>query len=1369
MRKLFRLGIFNQLGIPLLLLILTVIILTSIKPKFFLIGWDNFSTSLNPFTNLERTLTATWRAYRGFGVASDSEVTDIFRQIFFALNSLIFPKQLLEQLYLLGSLAIGVISVYFLTKLIFQKVKIANKKLLIEISSTTAALFYLFNLYTLGTFYLPITIYVTRYAFIPAFLFLYLKLLYQKQINKKAVLKFILVALLGVASFLTATVLITLLLILILILFSHKKQLKKGFFLLLLFLGLNAFWLLPFSNYIKEKSTIIPLASTFIGVNEIQLNEAPVHFSWDRLITLVPEFFYTSFTPINSGQEFPLHPLVDNYLNFSFEKIILLIMPLLALFGGLVVIIRRKSSSLLWLPLLFFVSLFLLRKEYPPLGFIYAWLGNNLPFFKIIFRFGGAKFYPLLALSSSLLATLFLLEVFSWSSKKLSKPSASKLFLIIVSILFLFHIFTFRAFFTGKFISPQMYTNIPQAYFTLAETINLEKESTRVLHLPLEKTSYWKSYSWGYVGSTFLTFMLNKPLIDRTFEPASLENDQFHQALLNLTQNSQTLTLPYLHQRAFAFLRLFQRGNVRYIIFDKTVGKAVISRGVTYWGEYPTHDTEALLDYLEKIGQIKRIQTHRVNIFDYYSKHPSKVALPKELFKQLEKDPYQEIILYSLLDTKPMASSDNKATLIDDKQTILLSSALFSQDQTLVQDQNLSGIIYPLATPQIPLEKKDKNFTFSLGELDSGPYQISYQNSSDKTQYLVDIYGNISDCSLSLDYYARLLPQIGDWQPRLVFLGRLEIPRESINQYLNGQQATDDFLSDWHVLPKRETSQLRLAIDKTILPIATNLSEKPEYLGTVLIENEEFTTHLLVPDSSIPVSLEKFNYTDDPNCIQDKEGGYQQSLEKDSQKLRLTTAGGTSCIIQPLREMLEAQSSHAEIAISFSGETKLINELPSSQILKSSYQKKVRQVIDSLPLANSSHLCLIDSAGRCLNNHQSSRLTQEENTIIVPSQEPLLNQDIQLLLRLPFQGNYQSSLSISKIEIQGFSTIADKTFVLTPKSYSEEITFDANSGRLSFSPVLSPFSYFHNPQLDSLPFYNQSCLNQDQYRVTKQLGDQMLLYQENCYHGVYLPLPFQSDNFLLWSLDYNLLSGKFPKYKLADDFNSYLDEYLSLYQGYPSIPGFKNLQKTGLLPFVKPEKEINQQLSSLKLVTASTALFPQPGVNDAKEKLFTVEQSSENQGITAIGDFNIITLPNSWANLALKPLPSKKIYFPLEMVETKPILPSLWKITAKSPRSSNTTDQEVLLVFRQGFDRQWQLYQGSIWQTLLGIKPVKANHLKVDGLFNGWEIENSQLDSQDKLTFYAFYTPERLALIGWSTTIFIIIFILIFFKKKRQN
>ena len=86
-------------GLLILSIILLAITAVNIKPDFYLMGWDNYSSYFNLKNNIFRTFFATWREYRGLGVPSDSESTDMFRQLFFLILSPFIQQGLLDEIF----------------------------------------------------------------------------------------------------------------------------------------------------------------------------------------------------------------------------------------------------------------------------------------------------------------------------------------------------------------------------------------------------------------------------------------------------------------------------------------------------------------------------------------------------------------------------------------------------------------------------------------------------------------------------------------------------------------------------------------------------------------------------------------------------------------------------------------------------------------------------------------------------------------------------------------------------------------------------------------------------------------------------------------------------------------------------------------------------------------------------------------------------------------------------------------------------------------------------------------------------------------------------------------------------------------------
>ncbi len=175
-------------GLFVLICMLLLINLVSLKPDLHIVGWDNYSSYFQPAINIPRTLFATWREYRGFGVPSDSESPDIFRQLYSLAARTILPETLLDQVYMLLSFDIGIIAMYVFSRMLIKKYFLKEQTTVtIDIFGFLSAMFYLFNLNTLATFYFPMIMYVNRFYSIPLIGIIFMRLLSNQKISKREV------------------------------------------------------------------------------------------------------------------------------------------------------------------------------------------------------------------------------------------------------------------------------------------------------------------------------------------------------------------------------------------------------------------------------------------------------------------------------------------------------------------------------------------------------------------------------------------------------------------------------------------------------------------------------------------------------------------------------------------------------------------------------------------------------------------------------------------------------------------------------------------------------------------------------------------------------------------------------------------------------------------------------------------------------------------------------------------------------------------------------------------------------------------------------------------------------------------------------
>lgn len=1338
-------------GLCLLIGLLGILWITSLRPGFFLVGWDNFSSYFNLWGNIPRTFFATWRAYRGLGVASDSEVTDVFRQVFYFLLAPVVGESLVDQIYLLSALSTGLIAMYFLARELFGERKA-------DLFGFFASFFYLCNLNTAATFSFPMIMYTNRFFSLPLLFLLFVLLLKHKHVSLKTYLAFVIAIFFISGSYITATILITV--VIALFLFGMFQANKRRFLLVLLFYLLcNAFWLFPFANYTVQKSSIIRLAPNFIEANEIQLNKPKSFYDIRKQLTLYHNFFDTEFSHTESLQKFRFVTLAELY-GEPFYQGVLWIFPILYLSGSLILLVYyRKRKELWWIPAVLFSFLFLSLKEFSPLGFVYMFLDSFNPFFGVLFRFGDTKFHAFIAFSGSLAAAVAILFIIE-HIKRIRKA--------VIILLVLLTIFVYKDYFTGRLVGPFIYNKIPQAYEEMAAIINGDPDNFRVLHLPFDETAYWKSYSWGAFGSSFFHFMIDKPLIDKAFEPASMENAYLHREITALFKNMQLVESGEEKQeRAKEFAALLQKVGIKYIIVDETVQTAVYARGMVLWGKFPTPDVLAMMQVLRSEGLVTEVRRFPITLTDYAQAYQPWYPLSPHDKELLSQNKHTSITLFALADFAPKITFLQSVRTVDASIDNLLETSPIRENNHWMQKKGEgTPLFFPLQHRASELAEEDKQFSLVLDRatLPAKKAQMYLPGPSKtpravSTRY-VDIYAKKINGAVTISFYHRYTPTIAG-NVVLEKIKEMQLPATTVSSVPYLTTPLDAYLSDWSILPGKTAGSLRLRINNYVLPLPHDIAPEEMYVATAAVAGESVPLEVKAFTQRWIADPSQFTLTDAPNCFFDGLENASYAIFPEKKTFRIQSKNQSTCVFYNLAPYLSKNPPHIEVHIRLSGTSK---DLDSRYGLSfaSTAKPKLKQFITASPKPNAVRVCIKEPfTDDCYNLHQFFTVSND-TSVVFPLERPLEeNQDMRMLLSVKNTGYQEQDITIKELAFDEFATLATDTLTF-PKGQDFSMTIPIEQRFLSsvaFPKALSQYSFFFNPEKEVLYGQNAACDKKDGYRTYRMVGQTTVSYIENCSIELFQKVPFTSDNFLFWSLGYNLLSGKYPKFIVDDKFYSYVNEYLSLYQGYPDVAGFKLFQRPEEFFMPREKSTIEEGFKNLSFQTTYGYLVPQPGLGDNGGKKFVLHQDGENEGVMAISSFSVQPLPTQWFGFSLSADNSLEIYSVPGEYRFGKILPSLWKVDITSPGKDSQ-----LLFFNEGYDAQWQLYS-SWWGMVTGLEKGISPQ-RCDGFANCFIIKNQSASN----TYYIFYTPERLSVLGWIVTLVtIIVFGGIFARRKHLH
>ncbi len=1339
-------GLKNNFGLVILSFFLCMVTLANLpQPNHWLAGWDNFSVSLDLPLNFARTVFATWREYRGFGVPSDSEVVDIFRQLPLLILGLLVPSWTLEWIYYFGMYWLGAIGVFYLTKSVVSNlIKHTFANFALQMAGLIGAIAYATNLYTIDVFYFPITLYIVRHGFLPWIIWCTHQLLIQAQPSRRLWLWFTICILFASPGALTATVFfVTAMIIGCLLIFQGtvKRKMQVG----LLLISLQLFWLLPFGNYFLQKSSQITHANTFVPINEMLLNQPFERFSLDRILTFSADF--TSGAPFKDVTRKPIvvHPGLSyapigeqpplGYWSLWAPTIV----------GVLILVfwqLKKRQANYLWIPLLMGIGVFLLRKEYGFAGQVFDWLIDAVPILKVIFRFGGAKLNPLLILGASVLsglATTGLLIAANNCKQKILKASL-QFGIVTLSLAAVGWMGWYPL--TGSLYFRVMSVEFPTAYFQAAKQINDDSSYGRVLHLPYGLHSYWRSHTFGYYGSSFMAFLLKKPLQDKTFNPGNLDHNSYDTSLMQLISNSSKLTPEALNSRSAEFAQFLAHTNTTYILWDPTVGTQIRIQGLITWELVHTVDTNTLIQSL--------LDSNRATIVGEY-------PLPGWAQPTLATE--SSIKIVKLNTTQPVVTSQTTAIVIDPTQTNLLSPSFTSLNTTLLQSNQLPARSYPWWGQNNSLTHDSRFLQLTYNQSDLTDNILSLKAPEIKThtgnEYVgVDVLAAYVGEQLEIYFRPTPLPFTTQLSSTPTPSFSMPITKQAWeNTTLN--TSFSNYLNNWHILGNHQTNQYRLAISDQVIPLPANLANQPEYLTSLLLpisDLSQLPISILIADTIADEQLRRFsgNYfslTPEVNCWNDTFTGFSSTFKTSPDTISATTTHGTLCfgasidLEAPTQEITTSSTKTSDqrryFELEFSPKFFSTADTASHTEFPLTTQQELQSLHTSQPVISELFVCLMSTpTGDCLNKQRFLKVSDSDK-VRVTSQRLFSEPNLHILMTLPTFGSETQHAEISEMALIGFSPIKSSYASLNLEEYLNPPSATISNNQLAIPYFLSSSSLYTNPKTHGIQVENRGLcqLNQTdrrkngiQHISTADTG-KLQIYLDNCATNVSYYLPYFPTNAYWWSIDYKRIAGGQPQF-LANTNLLIADELLGLNQGYP--------------------------FSATAPATASITIPPQGKFKTNPFEIFSITQYTANQSAFELDTITIFPIPFNWQNSYVESANTALDFAPLAITELKQLLPSLWSVRLTKPINENPSNQDFLLTFNQGYDSQWVL--------LRGVQKVPAHHLKVNGWANGWIITTDMIPADD--TYYLLYLPELLSLAGWIATLIAITSVM-FINLKR--
>ena len=579
-----------------LLFITLLLIFLNYEPNTFLTGWDNLHPEFDITENLRRTLFSVWQEYRGPGLLGGmAHAADLPRVLLvWILLTVKLTPDLIRYITTFLPLVLGPLGVYLLFYNHLFKGKLDAKT--IQFASFLGALYYLLNLNTLQTFFVPFETFTWFYGALPWLL--YFTITYLQKPTKINLFVLFIMAFLSAPSFYVETIFLVFF-VAVLPFFveflrqqKHKAQHLKTSLLSLFTLVIpHLFWLLPVAFFVITNGTVPEQAKNNL-LSSPETYARNLQFATLKDTALMKGYL---FNYLDLGQDNKYTYLLSvwrSHLDISIISLLGFLSFILVLTGLYYSFKKRFAWTKSFVALLALCLFFLLGG-----GLLF---NNKIPLIGELFRSPFTKFSIPLSLTYSFffsIGTIFLLDVFSFLHTRLTY------YLTLFTVAFSLVLFMSPAF-SGNLISPSMRQQIPQEYFDFFAYMKTQDRATRVANFPQFSFWGWESYSWGYRGSGFLWYGLRQPLLDRAFDAWEKNSERYYEemstALYSDNQN--------------AFEGVLDKYSVNWILIDEhiTLPENATDSGLVTLKKYVTNSSKFSLN--QKFGN--KISLYQVALKD---------------------------------------------------------------------------------------------------------------------------------------------------------------------------------------------------------------------------------------------------------------------------------------------------------------------------------------------------------------------------------------------------------------------------------------------------------------------------------------------------------------------------------------------------------------------------------------------------------------------------------------------------------------------------------------------------------------------------------------------------------------------------------
>lgn len=581
-----------------LISIVLVLALTNFKPGTILTGWDNLHPEFNFSANIGRSIFAVWQEYQGLGLLGGmGHASDLILQVFLLLLSSILPMTFLRSFWVFATLGIGSIGTYFLIR---NGLFTSGDQKRTPIAFLGGA-FYLLNLATIQSYFVPFEAFIAHFAALPWLLFASIQFLKQQTLKRALLLALVLFIASPAAYiptlFVVFLIALTLIIVSLFVIGNQKKYILKGALkIYLLILLVNAFWLLPFIYFTITNSGVnVGAKMNQMATETIFLQNKEFGNLTD--VMLLKGFWFNTVDPDLSGnirymllvwRNYMAQPFIQG-IGYSIFGVIL---------AGLVMTIKKKRPLHLAMAIIFLFAFTMLATNTIPFSW-FVTVFRELPLFGQAFRFPFTKFSLLAALSFSIFFSFGCLYIWEFLERFLKNLTGHIVALLAIMLLSI----NVAPALQGNLFSEKEQLVLPKEYLQTFDFFKGVDQNSRIANLPQQTFWGWNFYKWGYSGSGFLWYGIKQPILDRAFDVWSAPLENYYNELSDALYSKDAPSL----------VNVLNKYQVTWLLVDKNIYSPISPKSLFF------EETESLIAKSSSIHKVKtfgNIDIYKVDLKD---------------------------------------------------------------------------------------------------------------------------------------------------------------------------------------------------------------------------------------------------------------------------------------------------------------------------------------------------------------------------------------------------------------------------------------------------------------------------------------------------------------------------------------------------------------------------------------------------------------------------------------------------------------------------------------------------------------------------------------------------------------------------------